>query len=210
MKPFPINIKPQAFVKCLQTASQQTCDWHASEDEGKVTVRVMLTVKQATYICFYFFPRYLSFWQILLKGEVDRCPCITSPGNECCFIDLLVTNDSGLSASTTRNKWDVLYWNSTLHSFRATRSVISYRMPLGCFFKNCCLQIEFTNNLLLTKYFRKALKWEIDDKAWKEWWWGIGNISTSQVPRDITEKDRKIVFFIVFRFVKEKYWTEHS
>lgn len=126
--------------------------------------------KQASFICFYFFPQCVSFWEILLKGEVDRWPCITSPGNECCFIDLLVTNDSGLSASTTGNKWDVLYWNSTLHNFWTTKSVISYRMPLGCFFKNCCLQVEFTNNLLLSQYFRKSLKWEIDDKAEKEWW----------------------------------------
>lgn len=175
----------------MQTASQKTRDWHPSEDEGKVTVRVMLAVKQASYIWFYFFPQCISFRQILLKGEVDRWPCIASPGNECCFIDLLVTNDSGLSASTTGNKWDVLYWNSTLYSFWTTKSVISYRMPLGCVFKICCLQIEFTNNLRLSQYFIKSLNREIDDKAEKEWWWGIGNISTSQVPRDITEKDRK-------------------
>lgn len=137
----------------------ETRGWHPSEDEGKATLRVMLTVKQASYICFYFFPLCVSFWEILLKGEVDRSPCIGSPGNECCFIDLLVTNDSGLSASTTANKWYVLYWNSTLHSFWTTKSVISYRMPLGYFFKNCCLQIEFTNNLLLSQYLRKSLKW---------------------------------------------------
>lgn len=138
-----------------------------------------------------FFFAVCLLWEILLKGEVDRWPCLTSPGNECCFIDLLMTNGSGLAASNTGNKWNVLYWNSTLHNFWTSKSVISYKMPLGCFFKKCCLQIEFTNNLLLSQSFRKSLKWETDDKAEKEWSWGTENITVSQVPRDIKEKDRK-------------------